>query len=135
MCIRDRFLLLLAGPANNNKNMKGVHCQTSTIMTVILANVGSVSHLGDIQKFDKMSFTGPKDSWKRVLQITVIITGVVIMGIKNRTLKNLWNLISFQTICAKANPITYWRTTVVTDQKLNLKNDCQNLGSSVNNLM
>ena len=49
-------------PANSNKNMKGVHCQTSTIITVILAKVGSVSHLGDIPKLDKISLTGPKDS-------------------------------------------------------------------------
>src|SRR6056300_953160 len=76
-------------PANKSKNINGVHCQTSTMITVIFAKDGSVSHLGDIPKFDKMSFTGPKDSWKKVLQITVMITGVVIIGIRNNTLKNL----------------------------------------------
>ena len=49
-------------PASSNKNINGVHCQTSTIITVILAKFGSVSHFGDIPKFDKISFTGPKDS-------------------------------------------------------------------------
>ena len=49
-------------PANSNKNMNGVHCQTSTIMTVNFARTGSVNHLGDIPKFDKMSLTGPSDS-------------------------------------------------------------------------
>jgi len=63
-----------------------------------------------------------------------MITGVVIIGTKKRTLKNLLNLISFQTICASAKPITYVKYCV-TDKKLNLKNDSQNLGSSVNNLM
>ena len=49
-------------PANSNKNMNGVHCHTSTIITVTFARTGSVSHLGDIPKFDNISFTGPKDS-------------------------------------------------------------------------
>ena len=118
-------------PANKSRNINGVHCQTSTIITVNLAKAGSVNHFGDKPKLDKISLTGPKDSWKKVLQITVIITGVVIIGTKNKTLKNLLNLMSFQTICARANPITYWRITVVTDKKLNLKKDSQNLGSSV----
>ena len=49
-------------PASKSKNIKGVHCHTSTIITVNLARTGSVNHLGDIPKFDKMSFTGPRDS-------------------------------------------------------------------------
>ena len=49
-------------PANNSKNIKGVHCQTSTIITVTLAKVGSVSHFGAISKICKRSLTGPKDS-------------------------------------------------------------------------
>src|SRR5210317_2476379 len=49
-------------PANNSKNIKGVHCQTSTIITVNLAKVGSVSHFGERPKLPRISFTGPRDS-------------------------------------------------------------------------
>ena len=49
-------------PANNNKNIKGVHCQTSTIITVILAVAGSLNHLGPTPKTPNKSFTGPRDS-------------------------------------------------------------------------
>ena len=51
------------------------------------------------------------------------------------TLKNLLNLISLHTISANAKPIMYWRITVVTDKKLSLKKDSQNLGSSVKSLI
>jgi hypothetical protein len=64
----------------------------------IFARLGLESHGGCIPNILKKSFSGPRDSWKKVLQITVIITGVVIMGIRNKTLKNLLNFISFQTI-------------------------------------
>jgi hypothetical protein len=36
-----------------------------------------------------------------------MITGVVIIGIKNNTLKNLLKIISFQTIKAREKPIIY----------------------------
>jgi hypothetical protein len=64
-----------------------------------------------------------------------MITGVVIIGIKNKTRKNLLNLISFQTMWARAKPIIYCRKTVVTAKKLKRKKDSQNLGSSVKSLM
>ena len=50
-------------PASNNKNINGVHCQTSTIITVNFAITGSLSHnIGSTPKFPKRSFTGPRDS-------------------------------------------------------------------------
>ena len=115
--------------------MKGVHCQTSTIIIVTFAKCSLVNQGGATPNILRTSLTGPKDSWKKVLQITVMITGVVIIGIKNKTLKNLLKTISLQTIKAKEKPIIYWRETVVIDRKLNLKKDSQNLLSSVNNLI
>ena len=68
------FLLLLAGllslpigsdksPASNNKNINGVHCQTSTIITVNFAITGSLNHkIGFTPNPPNKSFTGPSDS-------------------------------------------------------------------------
>ena len=49
-------------PANKSKNINGVHCHTSTIITVNFAITGSVNHLGATPKTDNKSFTGPNDS-------------------------------------------------------------------------
>jgi hypothetical protein len=64
-----------------------------------------------------------------------MMTGVVIIGIKNRTRKNLLNLISFQTSNAKPKPIMYCKKTVVIDRKPSLRKDSQNLLSSVKSLI
>ena len=42
---------------------------------------------------------------------------------------------SFQTMWARAKPMTYCKKTVVIAKKLKRKKDCQNLGSSVKSLM
>ena len=78
----------------------------------------------------KKSLTGPNDSWKKVFQITVIITGVVIIGIRKSTRKKRLNAMSFHTIRANAKPKTYCNVTVVTDKKLKRPKASQNLLSS-----
>ena len=49
-------------PANKSKNIKGVHCQTSTMITVTLASVSSLNQRGVIPNRPKKSLTGPNDS-------------------------------------------------------------------------
>ena len=78
-----------SNPANNSRNINGVHCHTSTIITVTFDKASLLNQSGVTPNKLKKSFTGPNDSWKTVFQITVIITGVVIIGIKKRTRKNL----------------------------------------------
>ena len=119
-------------PARSSRNMKGVHCQVSTIITVTFARVSSLSHRGVISNRLRKSFTGPRDSWKTVFQITVMMTGVVIIGIRNNTRKNRLKAKSRQTISASEKPSTYCRNTVVSDRKLSRKKDSQKRWSSVN---
>ena len=45
-------------PASKSRNIKGVHCHTSTIITVNFAITGSVNHFGATPKIDNMSFAG-----------------------------------------------------------------------------
>ena len=78
-----------SNPANSSRNINGVHCHTSTIITVTFDKASLLNQRGVTPNKLKKSFTGPSDSWKTVFQITVIITGVVIIGIKKRTRKNL----------------------------------------------
>ncbi len=122
-------------PASNRRNINGVHCHVSTIITVTLASVSSLSQRGVKSNKPRKSFIGPNDSWKNVFQITVIITGVVIIGIKKRTRKNLLNAMSLQTRSASAKPRVYCKKTVVSDKNPRRKNDSQNLLSSVNKRM
>ena len=101
-------------------------------MTVTLDSISLLNHNGFQPNILRKSLTGPNDSWKKVFQITVIITGVVIIGIKKRTRKKRLKAISFQTISAKAKPKVYCKVTVVIDRKLSRPKASQNLLSSWN---
>ena len=49
-------------PANKSKNIKGVHCQTSTIIIVNFAKCSFVNQGGAIPNILKISLTGPNDT-------------------------------------------------------------------------
>ena len=51
-----------SNPARSNKNINGVHCHTSTIMTVTFDNASLLNQRGVIPNKLKKSFTGPSDS-------------------------------------------------------------------------
>ena len=52
----------LKSPANINKNINEVHCQTSTTIIDIFANPGLDNHWGCAPKILRKSFSGPNDS-------------------------------------------------------------------------